>query len=541
MDGVDNEERFSENLKSIQEKLQVVPSVVQFPIGAGKELEGLVDVVEQKAYYFQLGDKKENYQVKEIPANLLAKAKKYQKELLENLGKIIEEDKELALKYLEGQAFQAEEIKKLLRKATLTGEYFPVFCGSAYKQVGVKLILDGVVDYLPSPLDIAKVSAFSQRDENKETLVNCNSPLPYLALAFKIVFDEHNQRITFIRVYAGKISAGTLIYNVNRKEEERVNSLVRIHADNKKKIEEVRAGDIAAVIGLKYTITGDTFSEKKNPLLLENIDFAEPVISQAIEPKTNKDGNKLADCLNKLKIQDPSFRTKQDRETGQMVIEGMGELHLEVLMERLRQEYKVDIERKQRKKTGGSGHDARVWITFEPNEKGKGFKFVDAKKGQDMSSGDAEEVRQGIEEAASSGLLLNYPVVDLKATLTKGERHAVDTKPGDFKQAAIIALRGDGVEEREKRIQDLGVILLEPIMQFEVVVPVDYTGTVTGDLNSRRAIIEEKEATEGNSYIQGKIPLKEMLNYSTILRQLTGGRGEYSMQLSTYQKVSDSA
>ncbi|CAH1755810.1 23187_t:CDS:1 [Entrophospora sp. SA101] len=553
MDGVENVGRFDECLKSIWERLRTVPLPVQFPIGAGKELEGVIDVVEQKAYYCQMGDKEEKYQIKEIPPNLLEKTKSYRQELIEQ---IIGQDEKLATKYLEGQELQVEEIKKLLRQATLTGKFFPVFCGSAYKYVGVKLVLNGVVDYLPSPLDVAEIPVFSPWNKNKEGMINCNSPLPCLALAFKIVFDDYNQRTTFVRVYAGKISVGSRIYNVNQRKEETVSSLFRIHANIKEKITEVRAGDIAAIIGLEHTITGDTFSDKKKPLLLETIDFAEPVISQAIEPKTKEDKDKLRDALGKLKVQDPSFKYWIDRETGQMIIAGMGELHLEVSMERLRREYKLGIESKQRKvsyretitkklesaegeykkQTGGSGHFARVKLTFEPNPS-KGFEFVDAKKGQEMSSKDAEEVKEGLEEAMSSGLLLNYPLLDVKATLLEGKRHTVDTKPGDFKNAAVLAFRGDKVEEKEKRIRELGVVLLEPIMQLEVVVPKDYMGDILADLAARRTIIEETEEKEGDSYIKGKTPLKEMLKYSTDLRQLTKGRGTYSMHLSCYQEV----
>ena len=360
MDGVENVEKFAENLRSIEEKLYAVPLVVQFPIGAGRELEGVVDVVGQKAYYFQMGDKDENYQEKEIPPHLVERTKNYRQELLEKLEKIIEKDEELSLKYLEGQELSTEEVKKLLRQATLTGKYFPVFCGSAYKHVGVNLVLDGVVDYLPSPLDIPPIPVFSPFEKDKsekeqkntvaikkeiaeleKSLDNLNQALSgqvaeartdqalqvvkfemeeklielrkqlkrsCLALAFKIIFDEYNRRVTFVRVYAGKVSAGSRIYNVNKGEEEIVGSLVRMHADSKEEIQEVGAGDIAAIIGLKHTITGDTFGEKKNPLLLENISFAEPVISQAIEPKTNKDKDGLRVALDRLKIQDPSFR-----------------------------------------------------------------------------------------------------------------------------------------------------------------------------------------------------------------------------------------
>ncbi|CAG8588271.1 10034_t:CDS:1 [Paraglomus occultum] len=305
MDGVDNVEKFTENLKSIREKLHATPLPVQFPIGAGRELEGVVDVIEQKAYYCQMGDKEEKYQIKDIPPKLLEEAKKYRQELLE---KIIEQDEELAMKYLEGQELSIEEVKKLLRKATLTGKYFPVFCGSAYKYVGVKLVLNGVVDYLPSPLDITEIPAFSPHDKNNQKIVNCHSPLSCLALAFKIMVDNYNNKLTFFRVYAGEMTANSYVYNVSQGKEERISRLVRMHANNKEEVKKVGAGDIAAAIGLERTITGDTFGEKNNPLLLETIDFAEPVISQAIEPKTNEDKDKLRDALEKLKIQDPSFK-----------------------------------------------------------------------------------------------------------------------------------------------------------------------------------------------------------------------------------------
>nr|CAG8538831.1 1760_t:CDS:2 [Entrophospora candida] len=467
MDGVDNVEKFTENLRSIQEKLYAVTLVAQFPIGVGKELEGVVDVIGQKAYYFQMGDKDENYQVKEIPSNLLKKTKEYRKELIE---KIIDLDENLTLKYLEGKELQVEEIKNLLRRATLTGKYFPVFCGSAYKHVGIKLVLDGVVDYLPSPQDVKEILAFSPRDKTKPKIVNYSTPLPCLALAFKIVVDNYNNKLTFFRVYAGKVLANSYVYNVNRDKRERVSRLVRMYADKKEEIKEAGAGDIAVAIGLEHTITGDTFGEEKEPLLLETINFAEP-------------------------------------ETGQMIIAGMGELHLEVSIERLKSEYRLAIESEQQK----------------PNE-GRGFEFVDAKKGQEMSDTDAKEVKEGLEEAMSLGLLLGYPLLDIKATLLKGERHSTDTKPGDFKEAAILAFRGKGTEERKEKIEKLGVVLLEPIMQLEVVAPKDYMGNILSDLGSRRTIIENTEEREGSAHISGKTPLKEMLNYLTTLRQLTGGR-----------------
>ncbi|CFW93146.1 Elongation factor G [endosymbiont DhMRE of Dentiscutata heterogama] len=564
MDGVDNIGRFDECLKSIREKLRAVPLVVQFPIGAGRELEGLIDIVEQKAHYFQLGDKDENYQTKEIPSHLIKKTQKYRQELLEKLveielEKMVEEGREespILQKYEKKEELSGAEIKKLLRQATLTGRYFPTFCGSAYKHVGVKLLLDGVVDYLPSPLDVPKITVYSPRDKNKTGEINCNSPLSCLALAFKIIFDDYNNKLTFFRVYAGKVESNSYVYNVNKKRKERVSRLFLMHANDKEIIKEVGAGNIAVAIGLENTVTGDTLGEENSPWLLENIEFAEPVISQAIEPKTNEDKNKLKIALDKLKIQDPGFNYWTDRETGQMIIAGMGEVHLEVLVERLRREFKLAIESKQqrvsyretitkklaevwgeyKKQTGGSGHFARVKLAFEPNP-GKGFEFVDAKKGQEMSDKDAEEVKEGLEESMSSGLLLSYPLLDIKATLLEGKRHEVDTKPGDFKNAAVLAFRGDGVAEKEKRIKELGVVLLEPIMQITVIVPKDYLGDTLASLGRCHAVIENTEEKEGESFITGKAPLRETLNYLATLRQLTGGRGAYSSYLSHYQAV----
>jgi elongation factor G len=554
MDGVDRIEKFDENLKSIRDKLQADPLPVQFPIGVGRDLKGLVDIVEQKAYYCELGNEKEEYQIKDIPSELLEKTKKYRQELI---GKIIDQDDNLAAKYLlEGKDLSIEEIKSLLRKATLTGNYYPTFCGSAYKYLGIKLVLNGVVDYLPSPYDIPGITVFSPQDKNKQEVVNYDSNLPCLALVFKIVVDKYNNKLTFFRVYYGKVLANSYVYNVNKGRKERISRLVRMSADDQEEIKEVGAGDIAAAIGLNSTVTGDTFGDENNPLVMEKIDFAETVISQAIEPKTNEDKDKLVVALEKLKVQDPSFRYWIDQETRQMIIAGMGELHLDVMAERLRREYKLELETKPpkisyretitkeienleawyKKKTGGRGHDARIWVNFEPN-KGKGFEFVDAKKGQDMSDNDAKEVREGIEEAMSSGLLLNYPILDVKVTLLGGKRHAVDTQPGDFKSAAILAFRGDSREEKKEKAEKMGAVLLEPIMQVEVIVPKDYMGDILANLASRRAIIESTEEKEGETYISSKTPLKEILNYANILRQLTKGRGTYSMELAHYQEV----
>ncbi|RHZ35464.1 elongation factor G [endosymbiont GvMRE of Glomus versiforme] len=650
MDGVDNIDKFDKCLESVVKKLNAKCLVVQFPIGAGKELEGIVDIIKEKACYFQMGDKKENYQVKEIPSNLLEQAQKSRRELVEKIievemEKTIEENQEESLvlkKYWKGDKLSEEEIKKLIRQATLTGRYFPVFCGSAYKHVGIKLLLDGVVDYLPSPLDIAEIPVFtlSKRNETKEnvvieeiktkiaeleksidnlaltlsnpkipiqkienktdkafevvkfemeeevielkkqlkqaesaqTKINCQSPLSCLALAFKITVDnKYKSKLTFFRVYAGKVSTNSYIYNVSRDKIEKIgrDRLVRIHANEKEKIEEVGAGDIAAAVGLEHTITGDTWGEEKKPLLLETIDFVEPVISQAIEPKTDKDKDKLFEALDKLKIQDPSFKYWTDRETRQIIIAGMGELHLEVLIERLRREYKLDVESKQpkvsyretmkeefekdekgnkrykkivishlhKKQTGGAGQRAEIKLEFKPNP-GEGFKFVNALRGEKVGKGNCyvPAIEKGLLSAFSEGPLLGYPVVDIEVTLIDGAYHPVDSSDLAFETASRDAFQ-ENVNKSNTSDKKINLVLLEPIMQIEVVVPKEYMGDVLASLGSRRTIIENTEEKENNIHIRGESPLNELLNYSTILRQLTKGRGSHSITPSHYQEV----
>ncbi|MCE8162677.1 MAG: elongation factor G [Candidatus Moeniiplasma glomeromycotorum] len=556
MDGVDREEKFTEALKSIQKTLNAVPLVIQFPLGVGKNLKGVVDVVSQKACYFQMGEENENYQVREIPSELTKRAQVEYQKLIE---RIVEYDEELFLKFSEGKELTLAEVKQLLRKATLSGKCFPVLCGSAYKHVGVKLILDAIVDYLPSPLDKPEVPVFSLEDKSKAGTANLNSPLT-LALAFKIVFNKRDERLTFLRVYAGKISAGTYLYNVNKGVRERIGKLVRMKAEKEEAIEEIGPGDIAVAKGLKHTITGDTLSgEEKSSLLLENISFAKGFFTQAIEPESENDKAKLEEALKKLKVQDPSFDYHTDQKTGQMLIEGMGKLHLEVSVEKLRGKepnrlkiatklpkivYQETITKKiknvrgeYKKQTGGSGHFARVELTFEPAERGKGFEFMDEKKGDAMSNKDALEVKKGLEEALSSGLLLNYPMVDIRVILHGGERHEVDTKEGDFKRAAILAFRGDGAEERKKRIHDLGVVLLEPIMHTELVFPFEYRNEVEGNLRSIGCEIKDSEKKGPLVYVKGEVPLRTMLNYSQTLLEITRGRGSYSMSFLRHEEV----
>ncbi|MCE8164005.1 MAG: elongation factor G [Candidatus Moeniiplasma glomeromycotorum] len=558
MDGVDRLEKFTEALEAIQKRLNASPLVIQLPIGVGKNLKGVVDIVEQKAYYFQMGEKNENYEVKEIPTELVPQAKEAFQKLVEE---VVEYDEKLFFKYSEGQVLTTDEIKHLVRQATLSGERFPVLCGSAYKHVGVKLVLEAVINYLPSPLDVGEVPVFSLQDQSKSGMVNWNSSLYCLALAFKIMFNERDERLTFFRVYAGKISPKSSLYNVNRGIVEKIGGgdLVRMHAEKEEEIKEIEAGDIAVVKGLKHTVTGDTLGDEKKPLLLETIGFAKAFFTQAIEPAKESDQSKLQEALKKLKIQDPTFDYHIEQRTGQMLIEGMGKLHLEISIEKLRGKepkrleifskqpkiiYQETITKKQpkveawyKKKTGGKGHDARIWITFEPNERGRGFEFIDKKKGDAMSNKDAIEVKKGLEEALSSGLLLNYPMVDVKATLHGGTRHEVDTQEGDFKRAAILAFRGDGTEERKKKARDLGVVLLEPIMQVELVFPFEYKNEVEGNLRSLACEVKDSEKKGNLVYVRGEAPLRTMFNYSETLLKITRGRGSCSMSFLKYEEV----
>jgi elongation factor G len=629
MDNADNEEKFDECLTSIRERLNAAPLPVQFPIGVGKDLKGVVDVIEQKAYYFQTGDRDENYQIKEIPPELLKKTRSYRQYLIE---KIIEFDENLGMKYLESQDLQTVEVRKLLRQATLTGTLFPLFCGSAYRNVGVKMVLDGTIDYLPSPLEVGEIPVFSPQSKKQEGLINCDSPVSCLALAFKVVIDEYNNRWTFLRVYAGKILANSYVWNANVGKKVRVSRLVKMHADKKEEIKEVGAGDIAAAVGLENTVTGNTLCGESKVLLLEAIEFPETVISQAIEPKTNEDKEKLRNALEKLKVQDPSFEHRIDRETGQMIIAGMGELHLEILVERLRSEYKVNIETRQqkvayretikntvndikylhKKQTGGAGERAEVHLDFEPvinneitnpkrvlNDAEKkaeiqsiqenlnrwGIKleelgpsnrnfeseinqlgpqqlvelkkihdrvereawekrkkkysvitdkfinneFIDAIRGEDIPKQFRPAVKDGLENVFSRGVLLGYPIVDVKVTLRGGAWHSVDSSYQAFERAGCDAFK-ENVEKFE-------LVLLEPIMKVEVSTPSDYYGNVLGDLNRRRGEIEKEEEVNQTKNLYAKVPLVEMFGYSTQLRSLTQGRASYSMEFSHYQEV----
>lgn len=559
MDSAENvENRFISSYQSLEERLGANLLICQFPIGGNQGIEGVIDLIEEKAYYFQRGDQAENYQIKEIPVHLQQKAQTYRQNLLE---KIALYDEEFGLKYLGGQSSPASEIKKLIRQMVISGEHFAVFCGSAYKHVGVKLLLDGVTDYLPSPLDRDRITVFSEGKEEEISVLN----YPHsLALAFKIVNHTFG-KLTFIRVYCGKISASSYVYNLNKEKKEGISRLVRIHADKQKEVLEAKMGDIVAVIGLKHTTTGDTLcSNAKQEILLEQISFAEPVISLAVEPTTKGDQDKLSKGLKSLSEEDPTFHASYNSETGQMIISGMGELHLEVLVERLRSEFKaevkvgkpqvayretikeeiekIDEEGKKwykktvirhlhKKQTGGAGQRAEVKLEFEPNP-GKGFEFVNALRGEKVGSGNCyvPAVEKGLLSAFSAGPLFGCQVVDVKVTLVDGAYHPVDSSDLAFENAGKDAFR----EYKD----EFKLILLEPIMKLEVSnIPENYYGAVLASITSRRGIVEGIEKKKVTYLLRAHIPLAEVFGYSTVLRSLTEGRATHSLQFSHYQEV----
>jgi elongation factor G len=568
MDGVDNvKNRFEDCCKNIRDSLLAEEDeknkqqllVCQIPIGEYQGIEGIIDLVEEKAYYFQ-GDWEETHRIAETPSSYLEKVKIERQELIEQ---VLEYDEELSSKYLEGHSLSVPEIKTLIRKAVLSMKSFAVFCGSAYKHIGVKLLLDRVIDYLPSPLDRQEITVFSEGKEGEISILN----YPYtLALSFKVTSLSFGGKLTFIRVYCGKISAGTWIYNVNKKIRERVSRLVRVHADKHEIIGEVKAGEIAGIIGLKYTTTGDTLCDQEQEILLEQITFAEPVVSQAIELKSEKDQDKLSKGLNALQVEDPTFRFENNPEARQITISGMGELHLEIAVKRLKsefgievqvgrpqiayretfkEEYEIDEKTKKRrlkkvpihhlhkKQTGGAGQRAEIWLEFEPNP-GKGFEFVNALRGEKLGEKNkfVPAVEEGLLEVFLAGPLLKRLIVDVKVTLTDGAWHRVDSSELAFKNAAEGAFR--------ENINKFNLTLLEPIANLEVNnIPKDCYGKVTASIISRRGGKIDPEEKKGTYSLKAEIPLAETFGYTAVLRSLTEGKAVPLLQFSHYQEVPD--
>jgi elongation factor G len=535
---------FYRTLDMIKDRLQAVPAVVQLPYGAEADYKGIIDIVKMKATVWDGDEKDSTYKDIEIPAEYLDKAKQYRSELLELVAG---EDEVLMEKYLESGDLDEADLRTAIRKGTLSFSFVPILCGSAFKNKGVQQMLDAVVDYMPSPLDIPAASGVKPDTEDVITR-DADEKAPFSALAFKIVSDPFG-RLTYFRVYSGAISKGDEVYNSTKEKRERIGRLLLMHANQREDIDTALAGDIVAGLGFKEVTTGDTLCDRSNPIILEKMEFPEPVIHVAIEPKTKADQDKLGKALKSLSDEDPTFRVRTDEETAQTVISGMGELHLEILVDRMQREFGVDatvgkpqvayretvtkkvesVEYRHIKQSGGSGQFAVVKITVEPSGVGNGYIFEDEITGGRIPREYIQPTNQGIQSALDNGVLAGYPTVDVKVSLVDGQYHDVDSSEMAFKVAGQMAFR--------KAAGMAGPIILEPIMAVEVVTPDDYMGDVMGDLSSRRGRIEGMEANGNAQNIRAQVPLSEMFGYSTDLRSRTQGRATYTMQFHSYQQV----
>ena len=530
-------------LDMVKERFNCNAVPIQLPIGAEATFKGIIDLINNDAevYYDDLG---KDIRREEIPDDMKELAAKYRSQLIES---VVEQDDELMEKYFEGVEPTVEEIKKVIRKATIANEMVPICCGTAYRNKGVQPLLDAIVDFMPAPTDIESIKGVNPDTDEEEQRHSSDSE-PFAALAFKIATDPFVGKLCFFRVYSGTVNAGTTVYNSVKNTRERMGRILQMHANHREDIETVYAGDIAAVVGLKNTTTGDTLCDEKNPIVLESMNFPDPVIRVAIEPKTKAGQEKMGIGLQKLAEEDPTFKCYTDEETGQTIIAGMGELHLEIIVDRLLREFKVeanvgkpqvayketirkkvDHETKYKRQSGGSGQYGHVKIILEPNEPGKGYEFVNAVVGGKIPKEFIGPVDQGIQGALNSGVLANYPVVDVKVTLYDGSYHEVDSSEMAFKIAGSMAFK------EAARLAD--PILLEPIMKVVVIVPDDYFGTVQGNLIARRGEIQGFEDRSGLKQINARVPLAEMFGYATDLRSQTQGRGQYVMEPDGYKPV----
>lgn len=529
-------------VQTMKDRLGANAVPIQLPIGAENDFTGIIDLVEQVAYIYK-DDLGQDIEKVEIPAEYADQVEELRQEMIE---KVAELDEELMMKYLEGEELTIEEIKAGLRKGVCSVEVFPVVCGSSYRNKGVQLVLDAVIDYLPAPTDVPEIKG--TLEDGTDATRGSSDEEPFSALAFKVMTDPYVGKLTFFRVYSGTLTAGSYVMNMTKGKRERIGRILMMHANHRQEIDKVHAGDIAAAVGLKDTATGDTLCDEKNPIILESMEFPDPVINVAIEPKTKADQDKMGLALAKLSEEDPTFRTMTDEETGQTIIEGMGELHLEVIVDRLSREFKVEanvgkpqvayretfktpakIEGKFIRQSGGRGQYGHVWIEFEPLEAGTGFVFENKIVGGVVPRDYIPAVQNGVEEALKNGVLAGYPLVDVKATIVDGSYHDVDSSEMAFKIAASMAVKA----AKDK----CNPTLLEPIMHVEVTMPEEYMGDVMGDLNSRRGRIEGMDSRHGAQIIRAKVPLSEMFGYSTTLRSRTQGRGVYSMEISHYEEV----
>ncbi len=539
---------FFESVKSMVDRLSANPVPVQIPIGAENTFRGPVDLITMKAVYFDDETLGAKYVVDEIPPDLVELAREYREKMIEKLA---DHDDVIMEKYLAGEEVTIEEIKRALRKATIALKLNPVLCGSSFKNKGVQLLLDAIVEYLPSPLDLPPVRGINpdaKPETDAEVERRPDDSEPFSALAFKIMTDPFVGQLTYFRVYSGVLNSGSYVYNSAKDTTERIGRLLKMHANKREEIKTVYAGEIAAAVGLKNTTTGDTLCDKANPVILERIEFPEPVIAIAIEPKTKVDQEKMTLSLQKLAQEDPSFRLRTDEETGQTIISGMGELHLEIIVDRLLREFKVEAnvgkpqvayretikgkvesEGKYIRQTGGRGQYGHVWIEVEPRAAGEGFEFENDIVGGSIPREYIPAIEKGIKEALDSGVLAGYPVVDIKVRLFDGSYHDVDSSEMAFKIAGSMAFK-DGARRANP-------ILLEPIMTLEVIVPEEYMGDVIGDINSRRGKIQGVRPRSGAQVITAEIPLAETFGYATDLRSLTQGRAIFTLQFARYEEV----
>ena len=538
-----NGANFYRVVQMLKDRLHANAVPIQLPIGAEMEFKGIIDLMEMKAdiYYDELG---KDMRVEEIPADMLDKAQEYRAAMVES---ICETDEDLFERYCMEEEISIEELKTALRKATIDNKIVPVVCGTSYRNKGVQKLLDAIIDFMPSPLDIPAIKGINP-DTEEETERPAGDENPFSALAFKIMTDPYVGKLCFFRVYSGSVAAGTNVYNSTKNKHERFGRVLQMHANDRKDIDVCYSGDIAAVVSTKYTTTGDTFCDQKNPVILESMEFPEPVISVAIEPKTRAGQEKMGIALAKLAEEDPTFRTYTDEETGQTIIAGMGELHLEIIVDRLLREFKVeanigapqvayketirkkvDHETKYKKQSGGSGQYGHVKLTLEPNEPGKGYEFVNAVTGGAIPKEYIEPVNQGIQGAMQNGVLAGYNVVDVKVTLYDGSYHEVDSSEMAFKITGSMAFK------EAMRLAE--PVLTEPIVKVVTITPDDYLGDIIGDVNSRRGQIQSMEAGNGVTELTSFVPLSEMFGYATDLRSKSQGRAQYSMEPSHFAQV----
>ncbi|MEH7442730.1 elongation factor G [Bacillus sp. JJ1122] len=534
---------FLYSVKTIHDRLQANAHPIQLPIGAEDEFEAIIDLVEMKAIFYG-NDLGTEITEGEIPEEYKAQAEEYREKLVEAVAEL---DEELMEKYLGGEELTIAEIKAAIRKGTTNVEFYPVICGSAFKNKGVQLMLDAVIDYLPSPLDVPAIKG-TLPDSEEEVERHSSDEEPFSALAFKVMTDPYVGKLTFFRVYSGTLESGSYVQNSTKGKRERIGRILQMHANSRQEISKVFAGDIAAAVGLKDTTTGDTLCDEKNLVILESMQFPEPVIQLSVEPKSKADQDKMTTALQKLQEEDPTFRAHTDQETGQVIIAGMGELHLDIIVDRMRREFKVEanvgapqvayretfresasVEGKFARQSGGRGQFGHVWIEFSPNEEGKGFEFVNGIVGGVVPREYIPAVQAGLEDSLDRGVLAGYPLVDIKARLFDGSYHDVDSSEMAFKIAASMALKNAASKCKP--------VILEPVMRVEVVIPEEYLGDIMGQVTARRGRVEGMDARGNAQVVRAMIPLSEMFGYATALRSSTQGRGVFSMHFDHYEEV----